>query len=607
MTTFTTSTTQPSSGSPSGSLRVTGALGPRYREVLTPEALEFLTVLHDRFVAGRHDVLVDRQQRRQQVADGVDPDFRASTRPVRDDPSWRVAGSAGAPGLEDRRVEITGPTDPKMTINALNSGANVWLADAEDASSPTWRNVVEGQLALHDAIRGTLTHTVGAAGAETREYRLRSTTLTDLPTIVFRPRGWHLVEKHVRYLDRAGMSVSASASLVDAGLYLFHNARELVARGRGPYLYLPKLEGYREARLWDDVLTLAEERLDLPHGTIRATVLIETLPAAFEMEEILWELRDHCAGLNAGRWDYLFSIIKEFRARGETYVLPDRDQVIMTAPFLRAYTELLVATCHRRGAHAIGGMSAFVPDRRRPDVTARAIEQVRADKRREATDGFDGTWVAHPDLVEAARAEFDAVLGGAPNQVGRLRDDVHVGQHELLDIGSARRSGATVTAAGLRANVSVAVRYVESWLRGVGAVALDHLMEDAATAEIARAQVWQWIASGTRTDNGVPVTRERVEALLAEIVDDLPRPAGNRVDDAAAVFRAVALADDFPTFLTVGAYSQLLVGSDVDQPRAADATEQPDPQSVSSPSDASVTRLTSSARSMSSTIAPAAR
>lgn len=551
---------------PSGSLRVTGALGPRYREILTPEALEFLAVLHDRFLARRHDLLVDRQQRRQEVADGVDPDFRASTRPVRDDPTWRVAGSAGAPGLEDRRVEITGPTDPKMTINALNSGANVWLADAEDASSPTWRNVVEGQLALHDAIRGTLTHTT----SEGKEYRLRSATLTDLPTIVFRPRGWHLVEKHVRYLDRAGMSVSASASLVDAGLYLFHNARELVERGRGPYLYLPKLEGHREARLWDDVLVLAEERLGLPHGTIRATVLIETLPAAFEMEEILHELRDHCAGLNAGRWDYLFSIVKEFRTRGETYVLPDRGQVTMTAPFLRAYTELLVATCHRRGAHAIGGMSAFVPDRRRPDVTARAIEQVRADKRREATDGFDGTWVAHPDLVEAARDEFDAVLAGAPHQVGRLRDDVRVGQHELLDIGSARRAGATVTAAGLRSNVSVAVRYVESWLRGVGAVALDHLMEDAATAEIARAQVWQWIASGTRTDNGVPITRERVEALLAEIVDDLPRPAGNRVDDAAAVFRAVALAEDFPTFLTVGAYSQLLVGSDVDQPRSED-------------------------------------
>ncbi|KZM76988.1 malate synthase A [Cellulosimicrobium sp. I38E] len=546
-------------------MRVTGTLGERYREILTPEALDFLTLLHDRFVARRHELLMDRQQRRQDVADGIDPDFRAATRPVRDDPSWRVAGSAGAPGLEDRRVEITGPTDPKMTINALNSGAKVWLADAEDASSPTWRNVIEGQLALHDAIRGTLTHTTGS-GDHRKDYRLRSTTLTDLPTIVFRPRGWHLIEKHMRYVDRAGVSVSASASLVDFGLYLFHNAHELVARGRGPYFYLPKLEGYREARLWNDVFVLAQEYLGLPQGTIRATVLIETLPAAFEMEEILHELRDHCAGLNAGRWDYLFSVIKAFRTRGDSYVLPDRAQVTMTAPFMRAYTELLVATCHKRGAHAIGGMSAFIPDRRRPDVTERAFEQVRADKRREATDGFDGTWVAHPDLIEVARGEFDAVLGDRPHQVSRLRDDVEVGQHELLDIGSARRAGATVTAAGLRSNVSVGVRYLESWLRGVGAAAIDHLMEDAATAEISRSQVWQWIASGTRTENGVPITRDRVEALLAEIVDDLPRTPGNRIDDAAHVFRAVALAEDFPTFLTIGAYSQFLVGSEVDQP-----------------------------------------
>ncbi|WP_265520839.1 malate synthase A [Oerskovia flava] len=553
---------RPGRPTPSGTLRITGTLGRRYDEILTPGALDFLTALHDRFVARRHELLMDRQQRRQDVADGIDPDFRASTRPVRDDPTWRVAGSTGAPGLEDRRVEITGPTDPKMAINALNSTAKVWLADAEDASSPTWRNVVEGQLALHDAIRGTLEHT----SPEGKEYRLRSTTLTDLPTIVFRPRGWHLIEKHMRYVDRAGVSVSASASLVDFGLYVFHNARELVARGRGPYLYLPKLEGYREARLWNDVFTFAQEWIGIEHGTIRATVLVETLPAAFEMEEILYELREHCAGLNAGRWDYLFSMIKSFRTRGASYVLPDRAQVTMTAPFMRAYTELLVATCHRRGAHAIGGMSAFIPDRRRPEVTERAFAQVRADKAREAADGFDGTWVAHPDLIDVARGEFDAVLGDRPHQVSRLREDVNVGQHELLDVGSARRAGATVTAAGLRANVSVGVRYIESWLRGVGAAAIDHLMEDAATAEISRSQVWQWIASGTRTDNGVPITHERVEALLAEIVDDLPRVEGNRIDDAATVFRAVALSEDFPTFLTIGAYSQYLVGSPQDQP-----------------------------------------
>jgi len=553
----------PTRATPSGTLDVTGPLGERYREILTPDALSFLTALHDRFLAARHGLLMDRQQRRQDVADGIDPDFPAATRPVRDDPSWRVAGSHGAPGLEDRRVEITGPTDPKMAINALNSGAKVWLADQEDASSPTWRNVIEGQLALRDAIRGTLAFT----SPEGKQYALRSTELTDLPTIVFRPRGWHLIEKHLRYVDRAGVAVSASASLVDFGLYFFHNARELVERGRGPYFYLPKLEGYREARVWNDVFVFAQEYLGIEQGTIRATVLIETLPAAFEMQEILYELREHCAGLNAGRWDYLFSVIKSFRTRGDQYVLPDRAQVPMTAPFMRAYTELLVATCHQRGAHAIGGMSAFIPDRRRPDVTSTAFEQVSADKRREAGDGFDGTWVAHPDLIPAARAEFDAVLGDEPNQVGRLREDVRVGQHELLDIGSVRRAGATVTAAGLRSNVSVGVRYIESWLRGVGAAAIDHLMEDAATAEISRSQVWQWIASGTRTEGGVPITRARVEALLAEIVDDLPRGEGNRVDDAAHVFRSVALAEDFPTFLTIGAYSQFLVGSAVDSPR----------------------------------------
>ena len=553
----------PTRATPSGTLDVTGPLGERYREILTPDALSFLTALHDRFLAARHGLLMDRQQRRQDVADGIDPDFPAATRPVRDDPSWRVAGSHGAPGLEDRRVEITGPTDPKMAINALNSGAKVWLADQEDASSPTWRNVIEGQLALRDAIRGTLAFT----SSEGKQYALRSTELTDLPTIVFRPRGWHLIEKHLRYVDRAGVAVSASASLVDFGLYFFHNARELVERGRGPYFYLPKLEGYREARVWNDVFVFAQEYLGIEQGTIRATVLIETLPAAFEMQEILYELREHCAGLNAGRWDYLFSVIKSFRTRGDQYVLPDRAQVPMTAPFMRAYTELLVATCHQRGAHAIGGMSAFIPDRRRPDVTSTAFEQVSADKRREAGDGFDGTWVAHPDLIPAARAEFDAVLGDEPNQVGRLREDVRVGQHELLDIGSVRRAGATVTAAGLRSNVSVGVRYIESWLRGVGAAAIDHLMEDAATAEISRSQVWQWIASGTRTEGGVPITRARVEALLAEIVDDLPRGEGNRVDDAAHVFRSVALAEDFPTFLTIGAYSQFLVGSAVDSPR----------------------------------------
>ncbi|PZR55032.1 malate synthase A [Xylanimonas oleitrophica] len=527
----------------------------RDAEILTPEALDFLALLHERFADAQAEILAARAQRVRAIADGEDPDFNPCTRPVRDDPSWRVAGSTGAPGLEDRRIEITGPTDPKMTINALNSGARVWLADAEDASSPTWENVVGGQLSLRDAIRGELAFTSEAG----KSYALRSTELRDLPTIVFRPRGWHLPEAHLRVRHPDGSVTAASGSLVDFGLYLFHNAAELVARGRGPYFYLPKLEGYREARLWNQVFETAQDALGIPRGTIRATVLIETLPAAFEMEEILYELREHAAGLNAGRWDYLFSVIKCLRTRGSSYVLPDRNQVTMTAPFMRAYTELLVATCHRRGAHAIGGMSAFIPDRRRPEVTERALEKVAADKRREAADGFDGSWVAHPDLIDTARAQFDAVLGDRPHQVDRRRDDVRVGQADLLDVASASREGATVTESGLRSNVSVGVRYIASWLRGTGAAAIDGLMEDAATAEISRSQVWQWIASGTRTEQG-PVTRERTEQVLQEVLAGLERFDGDRYDDAAAVFREVALGEGFPPFLTDAAYDRFLAG-----------------------------------------------
>lgn len=544
-----------------GTMQILGAEGDRYDEILTPDALRFLTRMHERFDGTRIALLLARERRSTEVAAGMDPDFNPCTRPIRDDTTWRVAGAG--PGLEDRRVEITGPTDPKMTINALNSTAKVWLADAEDAAAPTWRNVMEGQLALHDAIRGTLAFT----GANGKDYALRSTTLTDLPTIVFRPRGWHLDEAHLRHTDSSGTSHLASGSLVDFGLYVFHNAAELIARGRGPYFYLPKLEGYREARLWNEIFTWTEKELGIPHGTIRATVLIETLTAAFEMDEILYELREHCAGLNAGRWDYLFSMIKAFRTRGDAYVLPDRAQVGMTVPFMRAYTELLVQTCHKRGAHAIGGMSAFIPDRRDPEVTERAFAQVSTDKRREAGDGFDGTWVAHPDLIPVARAEFDAVLGDRPHQIERQREDVQVGQHELLDIGSARRAGATITDAGLRSNISVGVRYLDSWLRGVGAAAIDHLMEDAATAEISRSQIWQWIASGSSTDDGEHITRARVESLLDETVAGLPRSPVDRLEEAAAIFRQVALADEFPAFLTLDAYSQHLVGSEADQPR----------------------------------------
>jgi len=518
--------------------------------VLSPQALDFLTDLHQRFSGGRHDLLLARQRRRDRFGNGADPDFLPLTAHIRADSSWRVAGPG--PGLEDRRVEITGPTDRRMTVNALNSGAKVWLADHEDAMSPTWANVISGQVNLYDAIRGQVDFTT----PEGKEYKVGATT----PTIVFRPRGWHLTEKHLRFTDRAGQSCAASASLVDAGLYLFHNAQALVDGGRGPYLYLPKLEGHLEARLWDEVFRFTETYLGLRHGTIRATVLIETITAAFEMEEILYELRDHCAGLNAGRWDYIFSVIKSFRARGPRFVMPDRGRVTMTVPFMRAYTELLVATCHRRGAQAIGGMSAFIPNRREPDVTARALEQVRADKEREAGQGYDGTWVAHPDLVPVAREVFDAAFGDRTDQRHRLREDVLVTAADLLDIPSAggAEPGA-VTDAGLRQNVSVAVRYLEAWLRGSGAVAIDDLMEDAATAEISRSQVWQWVHQGTTTAEGTVIDATTVREVLADVLAGADRREGDRFEDAAELFGEVALADDFPTFLTIPAYTQHLV------------------------------------------------
>ncbi|NNH08204.1 malate synthase A [Cellulomonas fimi] len=527
-----------------------GPAVPGTDEVLTPEALDFVTDLHTLFGARRTTLLRERQLRRDRIANGTDPGFLPLTAGIRADRTWRVAGPG--PGLEDRRVEITGPTDRKTTVNALNSGARVWLADLEDATSPTWANVVGGHHSLLDAIRGRADFT----SADGKEYRVGPTT----PTIVFRPRGWHLPEKHLEYVDRGGQRCGASASLVDAGLYLFHNAQALVDAGRGPYLYLPKIESHLEARLWDEVFRFTEAYLGLRHGTIRATVLIETITAAFEMEEILYELRDHCAGLNAGRWDYIFSVIKTFRSRGRRWVLPDRSRVTMTVPFMRAYADLLVATCHRRGAQAIGGMSAFVPNRRDPEANQRAFAQVRADKQREAEQGFDGTWVAHPDLVPVAREVFDAALGTRVDQRERLREDVVVTAADLLDVASAggAEPGA-VTDAGLRTNLSVAVRYLEAWLRGTGAVAIDGLMEDAATAEISRSQVWQWVHHGVTTDSGATVDADHVRAVLADVLGDLPRSAQDRFDDAAALVTEVALGDEFPTFLTVPAYAQHLV------------------------------------------------
>lgn len=523
-------------------IEILAPLDERFDEILTPEALRFLTRLHDQFAGRRHDRLAARMQTRRHIDNGRDLRFLAETAPVREEPTWRVAGAG--PGLEDRRVEITGPTDRKMTINAMNSGAKVWLADQEDATSPTWANVIGGQVSLFDAIRRQIDFT----SDEGKRYELGETT----PTIVMRPRGWHLVEKHLRYTDQAGLRAPASGSLVDFGLYFFHNAKKLIETGSGPYFYLAKLENHLEARLWDDIFTFSENVLGIDHGTIRATVLIETISAAFEMEEILYELRDHCAGLNAGRWDYIFSIIKNFRGRGASFTLPDRSAITMTVPFMRAYTELLVKTCHKRGAHAIGGMSAFIPNRRDPEVTARALDAVASDKLREATDGFDGTWVAHPDLVATAKAEFDAVLGDRPNQLDRHRDDVHVTAADLLDL----RIDGTVTDAGVTANVSIAVRYIESWLRGVGAAAIDNLMEDAATAEISRSQLWQWMHQRVVTAEGTLITRELVEQELQRVIAASP---GGRFHDAADVFRAVTLEDEFPTFLTITAYTRYLV------------------------------------------------
>ncbi len=541
-------------------IEITGAIEDRFDEILTPEAIEFLRELHERFAARRHELLAERLRKRIDAANGRDPRFLPETEHIREDASWRVAGAG--PGLEDRRVEITGPTDPKMTINALNSGARVWLADLEDATSPTWANIIGGQVSLFDVARGAIAYT----SPEGKQYCV---TADSTPTVVMRPRGWHLVEKHIEFTDRAGRSMAASASLVDFGLHFWHNASRLVDAGRGPYLYLPKLESHEEARLWNDIFVFAQTYIGMPVGTIRATVLIETIQAAFQMEEILYELRDHCAGLNAGRWDYIFSIIKTFRSRGRRFVFPDRKQITMTVPFMRAYTELLVATCHRRGAYAIGGMSAFIPNRRDPLVTEQALEKVGADKRREAGDGFDGTWVAHPDLVATARAEFDAVLGARPNQLDRLRDDVHVDGAQLLDIESI---GGEVTLDGVRDNVTVALRYIEAWLRGTGAVAIDNLMEDAATAEISRSQLWQWIENRTVTAEGTLVDAQLVRRMIGHELVRLSGTPGDRFAEAADVLGDVALQPEFPTFLTIGAYARYLV-DDGSLSEAADALE----------------------------------
>jgi malate synthase len=523
-------------------IEIRGASTSRSAEILTPGALDFIVRLQREFNPTREALLRRRAERQAEIDAGALPGFLPATRHVRER-DWSVAPPPH--DLRDRRVEITGPVDRKMVINALNSGARMFMADFEDSNSPTWENTVDGQANLIDAIDRTIQFT----NPDGRIYRLND----KVATLLVRPRGWHLVEKHLLVDGQ-----SASAGLVDFGLYFFHNARRLLERGSGPYFYLPKLESHLEARLWNDVFTFSEDALSVPRGCVKATVLIETILAAFEMEEILYELREHSGGLNAGRWDYIFSIIKKFRNR-QDFVLPDRAQVTMTVPFMRAYTELLVKTCHRHGAHAMGGMAAFIPSRRDPAVNEAALARVRDDKHREAGDGFDGTWVAHPDLVSVAMEEFDGVLGDRANQVDR-REEVSVEAAQLLDV---RVPGGQVTEAGLRNNVSVAIQYLESWLRGSGAVAIYNLMEDAATAEISRSQVWQWIRHGSRLADGRPVTRDLVHRIQTEELDGIRTSVGaeiydgGRFDEAADLFEQVALDGSYVDFLTIPAYERL--------------------------------------------------
>ncbi|MGW8062451.1 malate synthase A [Streptomyces ziwulingensis] len=521
---------------------------PRQEEVLTDAALAFVAELHRRFTPRRDELLARRAERRAEIAHTSTLDFLPETAAIRADDSWKVAPAPAA--LQDRRVEITGPTDRKMTVNALNSGARVWLADFEDASAPTWENVVLGQLNLTAAYTRTIDFTDERTG---KSYALRPDG--ELATVVMRPRGWHLDERHLQADGRA-----VPGALVDFGLYFFHNAQRLLDLGKGPYFYLPKTESHLEARLWNEVFVFAQDYLGIPQGTVRATVLIETITAAYEMEEILYELRDHAAGLNAGRWDYLFSIVKNFRDGGARFVLPDRNAVTMTAPFMRAYTELLVRTCHKRGAHAIGGMAAFIPSRRDAEVNKVAFEKVRADKDREAGDGFDGSWVAHPDLVPIAMESFDKVLGDRPHQKDRLREDVDVEAADLLAIDSL---DAKPTHAGLVNAVQVGIRYIEAWLRGLGAVAIFNLMEDAATAEISRSQIWQWINAEVVLDNGEQVTAELARKVAAEELANIRAEIGDEAFAAGNWQRAhdllltVSLDQDYADFLTLPAYEQL--------------------------------------------------
>ena len=520
-------------------IKLTTQIPSEFKAIVSPEALEFAAKLHLSLKDRRAELLAKREERQEFFNEGGLPDFLAETKHIRD-ADWRVAPAPV--DLNDRRVEITGPLDRKMMINALNSGAKVFMADAEDSMSPNWDNVIQGQINLKDAVRKTIRFNDEARG---KSYELNSESLA---TLLLRPRGWHLNEKHV-LVDGEPIS----GGLFDFALYMFHNAKYLLANGSGPYFYLPKLESHLEARLWNDAFVLAQDELGIPQGSIRATVLIETILAAFEMDEILYELKDHMSGLNAGRWDYIFNFIKKLRNHPDK-TLPDRAQVTMTVPFMQAYAELLVKTCHRRGAHAIGGMAAFIPSRRDQEVNKKAFSNVLSDKRREASQGYDGTWVAHPDLVPIAKQAFDEVLGNKPNQKDNLRNDLRVSQADLLNT----QFDSGISEAGVRMNIDVGIQYLNSWLNGNGAAAIYNLMEDAATAEISRAQLWQWIKNRASLDDGRTITRDMYCTIRDEELSRLKKEFGDsRFDEATEIMNQLILSDDFIAFLTLPAYERI--------------------------------------------------
>jgi len=525
-------------------MKINGKLTPEFQEIITPEALQFVEQIEREFGKRRRELLQVRVERQKTFDAGVLPNFLPETAGVRA-ADWKVAPIPD--DLQNRRVEITGPTERKMIINALNSGANIFMADFEDANSPTWENMIQGHLNLRDAIERVISLTT----PDGKNYKLNEQTAV----LFVRPRGWHLDEKHALADERP-----VSASFFDFGLFLFHNAQRLRDRGSGPYFYLPKMESHLEARLWNDVFNFAQDTLGFPRGTIKVTVLIETILAAFEMDEMLYELREHIAGLNAGRWDYIFSVIKKFSKRGD-FLLPDRAQITMTAPFMRAYTELLVKTCHRRGAHAIGGMAAFIPSRKDPQVNEAALSKVREDKLRESSDGFDGTWVAHPDLVPTAQEVFDAALKDKPHQKEKMREEVNISARDLVNFNIP---SGQITEAGLRLNINVALQYMDAWLRGFGAVAIYNLMEDAATAEISRAQVWQWIHNPTASlADGRKISEDLYRQFLPEELEKIKTLYGaqayadSEMESAISLFDRLVTTEHFTEFLTLSAYEKL--------------------------------------------------